>query len=177
MTEQKMVTVQAQPRWLMSSIRIPEYWDGKRINPTRERLYKPGFDPKLKRNALSNAGVLIEQPFEVKAEYVPYLQANGFAFPIGKQCNLNLAPEGVSHWPQDGEGTPGEDRKKRIVKLLDKGSFDELVSITGIGEQTVERIISNRPIQDYEAVERILSSKQITSIIKYIETCEEREMV
>lgn len=174
MTEQKMVKVQSQPRWIGSSVRIPEYWNGERINPKGDRLYKPGLDPKERANSLVYGSAIMPPPFDVKAEYVPYLEANGFAF-RADNCGLNLAPEGVTHWPQQGEGEPGEERKKRLVKLLNQGSSDELVGITGIGEQTVERIIAARPLADYEAVERLLTSKQITAIIKYIETCEERE--
>lgn len=169
------IEVQSQERWLTPSVRIPEYWDGKRINPIRERLYKPGCHPKDRASAITSGTVLKPPPFKVKAEYVPYLEANGLAFRVNSRCGIDLAPEGVSHWPQQGEGEPGEERKKRLVKLLNQGSSEELVGITGIGEQTVERIIAARPLADYEAVERLLTSKQITAIIKYIESCEERD--
>jgi len=154
-----MTLVTPNPRWL-NVVRVPEYWNGKKISNGRLKLARKSTTA----------------PVEVPDEAVRFLVDNYFAQP-DNLCEFNKAPEGVPFWPQEGEGHPGRVREERIVELLSTATKEKLVELPTIGEKKADEIIAKRSDKKlaWEDCDRLLSAKQQAAVIEWLETCPPEE--
>lgn len=141
------------------TIRIPEYWGGKKISNGTKKIKRRPMDRQM----------------EVDHTYVPFLVDRFFVHVID-QCGFDKAPDGVPFWPEDGTKEPGRIREQRIVHFLNGATEEQLNSVGAIARKT-NAILEARAEKKltWEDCDRLLTNKQIEGLIQWLETCPPEE--